>query len=521
METFLRKYGSSVIGFLSGFDRMLFRGTLRNLCTAQLFARYLSFQGVLLKDYGAYVNAVTARVKDASLAVAKAQNRPIQHLPCAGTRKDETARQIARRDGITQGLVCVLTALEPCLSFDVRGNHLTHRLEVVSRQRKCLHFYHYWIDPVLGFMHGRLQTWFPFSIQVWLNGREQLTRALTRAGVAYRSEENCVTWAANLAKAQQLLAQQTTARWEEILTPIAARLNPIHAEIFGDFLTHYYWSLAQSEWATDVLFRERAELQRLYPRFLRHGLATFSSPAVMRFLGRKLTATGAVHGQFTGEIKSDLRHRPEGVRLKHWVNQNSIKIYDKRGKILRVETTINNPYDFKAFRRPEGNRRARQQWLPLRRGIADLPRRAAVSQAANARYLEALAVVDDGEALGELARPLSRAVIWKGERQRGFNLWGDDADLLTAIGRGEYLLNGFRNRDLRQRLYPDPAATPEAARRTSGRITRKLRLLRAHGLIRKIPHTHRYQVTEKGRRVIAALAAARDANVAQLTQLAA
>lgn len=500
---------------------MLFRGTLRNLSTAQLFTLYLSVQGVLLKDFSRHANSITTRVKAESLAAAQELGRPIIHLQSAATRKDETARRIAKRDGITEGLICVLTALEPCYSFDVRGNRHQKRLEVVRRQRKCLHYYHYWIDPVLGFMHGRLQTWFPFSIQVWLNGREQLMRALDRAGVRYRGEENCVTWVEDMAKAREFLRRQTTARWEKLLDPIAARLNPVHEEIFGDFRTEYYWSLNQSEWATDVLFRDRRELQRMYPRFLRHGISTFSSPAVMRFLGRNLTAAGEVHGRFEGEILSDLRKRPEGVRLKHWVDRNSIKVYDKRGKILRVETTINETRDFKVYREPEGKRGAGKEWLRLRRGIADLRRRAEVSQAANDRYLDALAVVDEGEALGELARPLSQRVVWHGERHRGLNFWGEDTELLAAIGRGEYAINGFRNRDLRVTLYPEAAASPEESRRAAGRITRKLRLLRAHGLIRKVSRTHRYHVTDKGRRVIAALAAAKDANVAELMKLAA
>ena len=237
------------------------------------------------------------------------------------------------------------------------------------------------------------------------------------------------------------------------------------------------------------------------------------------FLGHKPPSNGV--GKFAGELHSSLQKRVEGLRLKHFVNGNSIKIYDKHGAVLRVETTINHPEEFKVWRAKENDPAGKNDWRELRRAVADLPRRAQVSHAANERYLSALAVVDDKTPLSQEAQSICQPLRKDGERYRGINPWSEqDARILEAVNRGEFAINGFRNRDLRALLYSARASEQEQKRR-AGAITRKLRLLRAHGLIRKVSGTHRYVVTEKGRRIITALMSARQADVEQLSALAA
>jgi hypothetical protein len=509
------------MGILSGFDRLVFRGSLREICYAEGMRRYLSTAGVLLKEFGAHAEAVTERVKAASLEAAKALGREVRYLPSAQVRKEEVAREIAVRDGIAEGLICVLTSVEPCSSFEIYRNRATKRLEVKPRMRKCLHHYHYWMHPKFGLMHARIQTWFPLTIQVCLNGREWLARSLDRGGVDYRKRENCFVWLADVKKAQQRLDRQLATDWPKVLDRIARQVNPAHAEIFDPWPLAYYWSTHQSEWATDVMFRDTKVLAALYPRLVRHGITTFSSPDVMRFLGRKVPDNGTFHGRFTSQVISDLKVRPEGVRIKHRVNGNSVKMYDKQGTVLRVETTINEPKDFKVYRPAEGGRADDLAWRTMRRGVADLHRRAKVSQAANERYLDALAQVDSEKPLGQLVDGLCRPVKWKGKRVRALHPWGQDVAGLEVISRGEFALNGFRNRDLREHLFASAPSSRDEARRRSGQVTRKLRILRGHGLVKKVPRTHRYVLTEKGQAIVVALSAARNASPRQLTELVA
>jgi hypothetical protein len=517
METFIQQHADKIIGQISGWDRLRFRGTLRMLAHVLGLQRWLCAAGHLLKDFGAYALALSERTRTASLQVAEAAGRPVQYLPDPGVSKEDVAREIQVRDGITEGLICTLTAVEPCGSFRVRGNRATQHLELVSAWRKCLHVYHYYQHPEFGFMHVRLQTWLPFNQFICLNGREWLARQMDKAGIKYRRRDNCFAWISDVEGAQDLLQQQVTFHWDRVLTELALQAHPAWPALAGVWPMRYYWSLEASEWATDIMFQDPRELARLYPRLVRHAMESFHSRDVMRFLGHKVPLEGPAHGNFAGEVVSDLKERSEGLRIKHRVNANSLKMYDKQGSVLRTETTLNDMRDLKSPRIKDG----KVTWQRMRKGVGDMARRAEVSQGCNERYLEALAALETPLPLKALTEDLARPVTRDGRRARGLNLLGaDDARLLELVADGKYLLNGFRNKDLREVWFKSPADSLAEKRRQSGQITRKITLLRLHGVIRKVPGTHRYLVTTKGRRLIGALLAARTADIAKLARAA-
>ena len=225
--------------------------------------------------------------------------------------------------------MCVLTCVEPCRSFEVYRDRDTKHLQLQPRIRKCLFLYHYLVHPVFGFLNARIQTWFPCSIQICLNGREWLAHQMDTIGLSYLRHDNCFPWVEDWLRAQQLMNEQLTVEWPALLDGIAGTLNPIHDEIFQGHPTRYYWSTYQSEWAIDISFRTAAVLRRLYPRLLQHAITTFGSTDVMRFLGRQIPLNGDLPKRFTGEVVSDLHQRQEGVRIKHRINDNSVKLYDK------------------------------------------------------------------------------------------------------------------------------------------------------------------------------------------------
>jgi len=515
MEQFIQEHEQEVIGVMTGFDRLVLRGTLRMLSFSAGMMTFLSHVGVLLKEFGAYAEATTTRLKEASLATARELERPITYLPSSGTRKEDVAREIAAADGVTEGLIAVLTCVEPCQSYEIYRNRQAKRLVLEPRRRKCLHLYHYWVDPLFGFMSARIQTWFPFSIQVCVNGREWLARQMDREGIRYQRSDNCFPWVEDFPRAQTLFKTMLTLSWSSFLNSVAQRVNPCLSDLLGGFSASYYWSVHQSEWATDVVFRSPPTLQRLYPLLTQGAITSFASADVMRFLGgRQLTST------FAGEVVSDYGKRHEGVRVKHQVKANSIKLYDKHPRLLRTETTLNDPADFKVFRPKEGEPDGPRDWRSLRKGIADLHRRAELSQAANDRYLNALTCLNTDLRLRELVEPVCRRVHWKRKPVRGLRPCSEpDRLLLETINRGEYALNGFRNRDLATHLLPTPKNEQER-KRYSARITRQLRLLRAHGLIRKLPHTHRYRISPKGQQLASALSCMRETTLQTINDTA-
>lgn len=525
MQAFLQKHSDKVIGVLSGFDRLLFRGTIRMLSAPQGMRSYLWHRRVLMTDYRQHVLAVSSSLKNAVVGAVEKAGRPVIHLRSSTERKDHMARQIAQRDDIKDGVVCLLTAVEPCSTFDLRPNRASKRLELTRAFRKCLFLYRYELHPKLGFIHARIQSWFPFSVQIWLNGREWLAKQLDEHGIGYLRRENCFTWLEDPARAQRLMDRQLRVSWPKLLDAIVDRLNPIRKTMFGkldEIHLPYYWSTAQSEWATDIIFRSPEALAPLYPRIVRHAITAFGSPDVMRFLGQKVSADGRIHPSFRGQVVTNLKQRPEGICVKHRVNRNGIKVYDKQASVLRIETTIQQPYDFKIFRRKEGDPRSKRKWRPLRHGVADLHRRCQISEAANKRYAAALSTVEHTASLGELINRLCKPTQIGDRRVRALRPWApDDLALLKAVSTGGFVINGFRNRDLVAHLYPKSASDPDETRRRTARTCRLLRLLRAHQLVKKIQGTHRYLLTTHGRRAVSALLAANAASTDALTRMAA
>jgi hypothetical protein len=502
---------------LSGFDRIVFRGSLPRLQRDGGMFLFLEDAGIRLLDYKKYVIATSERLKRASLAEAEKAKRPIRHLVSPKLDKEDLARKLLAEHPTDAGLICVLTAVEPCMSFEYHRSQDRSVRGLRLCPRKCLHIYKYIQHPTFGFMNARIQTWFPFNVQICMNGRNWLGRQLERRRSPFKRVDNCFTWLGNLELAQRLLNEQLETDWPCALTKIARVLNPLHEEIFKPSPSDYYWSAYQTEWATDIMFKDPRALAAIYPGLMRHAMHHFKSEDVMRFLCRKS------HGNFTGEIITSFKGRTEGVRVKHWVRGNSVKMYDKAGSILRVETTVAQTKDFKVLRPRHDTPDGKLEWRPLRKGVADLHRRAEVSQRSNNAYLDALSVVDDTTPCSRLFDAVSRPVVDRGRRVRALRLGDrDDLALLEAVARGEFATSGFRNRDIRNLLNPPSQnASVRETRRLASKTSRLLRLLRAHGIIRKIPKTHRYRLSARGELLTAALFAARTACIKDLLRKAA
>ena len=517
MDKFVARHAGLVTSILVGFDRVVFRGCLQSLLRAGGMFLFLEAAKVRLLDFKKYVVDTSERIKTAALVEAVEGGRPVRYLASSRTSKEELARQLLAEHPLEKpGLICALKTVEPCMTFEYHRSPDPKERGLRLRPSKCLHIYKYYQHPIFGFMHARLETWFPFNVQICLNGREWLAQQLTRRRSRFERADNCFTMLGNPALAQRLMDEQLRTDWPAALTAIARALNPLHDEVFAPSPMDYYWSVYQSEWATDVLFESPAALATLYPPMVRFGIENLKSPDVMRFLGRKL------HGNFKGEATTSYKSRVEGVRVKHWVNGNSVKMYDKAGRILRVETTMGNTADFKVLRPRHDEPDGKLEWKPLRKGVADIHRRAEVSQRSNERYLDALSVIEDTTPCAHIFDSVARPVVCNGRRHRAMRIGNaEDIALLEAVARGEFVTAGFRNRDLLQHLYPGSTkAEKKERRRISAKVSRQLQLLRAHGIIKKINRTYRYQLTKRGRHLTAALQAARSTALNQALQKA-
>lgn len=500
MKSFILKHVDKINGVLECFDRVIIRGHLP-MAAPGYFSTWLYSKCIALnlkkprpgwRNFKEVAPELAEHLKSYAQGMAEGTGRPYKHLPTHDQRMEDNARAMAEVDKIRDGLVCIYSTLETCRTFRVRYGD--GRPTVGPDLRVCLVLYFFFMDREFGLMHVKLQTWFPFTAQVYVNGHEWLACKLKQEGIAFEKVDNAFLQVDNVERAQELVAQFWRRDWPKLLDVFAERVNPL----LEDWLEgqSYYWSIDQAEWSTDVLFKDRSALTTLRPALYEHAALCFGAEQVMTFLGRKYRET------FQGRIQTHWHRREPGAAVKHWMKRNALKMYDKAGRVLRIETVINNPREFFVHRvRHKINGRKEVGWFPMNKGIANLYRYAQVGRSANARYLEALAVVNDvGVGQRELERRCA-PVFYQGRNRRALQpLGAEDQALFQAALRGEHAVRGFHNGELAQQLFGAKPNDPVERRRVCGRVSRRISLLRAHGLIAKFPRSRRYRVTESGQR---------------------
>lgn len=502
-HAFLGKHQDKIVGVLSCFDRLIFRGHL-SLSYPRGLEGFLHKQDVLFKDFKHYAPRIAERVKEHVKQLVEKAGAPFRHLPRKERMEEEARRRVAEH-GIRAGIVCGFSQLETCRTY--RLAYGEGRPHLKKDYRRCTVLYVFVMHPVLGLIHVKLETWFPLTMQVYVNGHDFVAKKLDALGIGYVFEDNVFLAIEDFRAAQACADRLPKQKWLSLLGVLARQFNPLLTkELAGQV---YYWVTDQSEYATDVVFRDAKVLAAFYPRLVEHARACLSAEDVLRFLGRKLLGT------FRGEVRTHVGkvpyHTPdgkrfEGVRVKHAMKSNLLKMYNKSACILRLETVINDPTEFRVRRWQKQKRGGRcLTWQPLRKGVAWLWRYAEVSRLANARYLEALAVVDDDGLVRAQLDRLTRPAQLDGKSKRALQpLSPADQALFQAVLRGEHRLCGFANRDLARQLYRNASKDPAERRRRCGRVSRLIQMLRAHRLVAKISHTRRYRVTPRGEKFLAA-----------------
>ena len=507
MMEFVAKHAEKIDGVLSCFDRMLFRGYLPIMSGAAMYD-FLNQKQIPLSRLKAFLTEHAAKVKNHATAMAEKYQRPYIYLTASGSRKEERAREIAKQDAITEGLVCIFAQVEPCRTFSFRYGKEQPYVNVAKR--KCLHIDCYFMDPQFGLIHVMIQTWFPLRMQVFVNGHNWVANKLEDNGIGFTQCNNVFVRVEDIERAQRFADRLASVDWPAILSGYAKQVNPLMGSLLGPM--EYYWVTAQCEYATDVMLRTPSDLNELYPKLLSHSMQYFGAKEVMSFLGKKLV------GQFRGEVVSDMtdrcKRRLPGIRIKHRAKMNWIKMYDKAGSVLRVETVINEPEAFRVRRKVKRRGRQVTEWVPMRKGVANLFRYRDVSLASNSRYLNALAVVDDPtpaiKGLNALTQPKRTR---SGQSVKAFNpLSDEDQQIFKALLSGAHTIGGFRNRDIREELLESGQlkSCRGDTRKQSAKVSRLFKRFHVRGLIAKIPHARRWRLSKKGFALLSASVALRE-----------
>ena len=489
MASLIERHANQIDGVLCCFDRVVIQGTLPSICHPKAMATELDRRGIRLFDYTQFAQPFRDAIRAHAERVAAEEDVEVEYIRRFKTfRKEDRIREILSERGGHPGLVHIFSAMEPCSSYEPWHDKTTGNTFLRRTSGKCLHYYFYFIDPVLGLCFLSVPTWCPFRALFYFNGHNWLASKLRSAGIAYELQDNAFASIDDWQKAQQLSDGLLVRQLHTRLDAAVARYVP-DLESLG----RYHWSIMQAEYATDIVFRSAEDLAPLYDHLLRTAILAVKVEDVATFLGRSPDRIGdrEAGGDFS------VRHhglRIEGRRIRHYLGPASIKMYDKHGFILRVETTTNDVTFFRHHRMVEQRDGQRVMKLaPLRKAIYSLsPDLASISRAANNRYIDFLSTIDDPTPGLKVLSKISDSVQEREHRYRGFNLFDDDDQtLFEVLCRGEFFIHGFRNRLLRQHLKQF----------RSSQISRLLKRLRLHGIIKKIGRTYKYYLTQLGRHV--------------------
>ena len=496
----IKQNEEKINGILETFDRMIINGYLLNLCNYKQFLYYLIQNKVLLKDFSDFALKQTNSLCDNIDNYIKENNVELKYLSSGKINKDELARAEFEKSNNKVGLISAFSVVELCNTITVQPNHETQLLEVSSRATKCKHYYFYYNDEEFGWMFLKIQTWFPFNVQIYINGRESLSKILDKNNIKYEMYNNSFSYIEDFEKAQKLADGILEKKISDSFDGLIKKINNLLPDIEKIFSHSYYWCIDQCEFATDINFKSRSDLSSFYKTLVETTYFTFSSEDIYSFFGRNVSRIQSLK---KGEIVSDLRRRYQGYRIKFKINNNQIKMYDK-GNNLRIEVTINNPRDFKILKEKEKIIDHKEveivkEWIPMGKSIANLYRYVEISKSITKRYIEALPEIDLEKVCLEDVEKISTSIDKNGRRYSAFNVLSKETLLLfQVISSGEYLIGGFSNKNIRKKYFPKESEN----KRNINKITRLLAKLKAHGVIKKVARKNKYYLTEYGRKVI-------------------
>jgi hypothetical protein len=487
MELIIDRHKEKISGIISCYDRIIITGTIPVICYSQGMTSYLYSKKIRIFDYPRFAEPYRERLRENAEKLAKDNGLAIEYVKNSKARKEDIVKKGIEKNGKKEGLVYILSAMETCPTYQPWHNKQTGKTYLKGDSSKCLHYYFYFNDEVLGYGYIRVPTWCPFRLQIYFNGHSLLANALRNENIKYNLVDNAFDYISDYKKAQEI-ADMMDIR---MLHMKLDRLAEIYCPVYKDFGQVYHWSVMQAEYATDIIFKSKEVLQPIYEELVKVAIHSVKPDNIATFLGQKL------HGKYEGELGNNYNVRIEGSKIKHTMGVVSIKIYDKFGRILRIEITVNNISFFKHYRSVEHKDGTTSQKLaPLKKNIYSLSILREHLMAANRRYLEFISAIEDHNVGKFNLKKLTKPVFEKDRTYKGFNVFDEkDLEVLNTILRGEFNINGFRSKHIKKFLTD----------KSSSQITRIIKRLNLHGLIKKIGRTYKYYVTEFGKIVLISL----------------
>jgi hypothetical protein len=479
------RYSDCISGTISCFDRLIFQGTLNPVGHPQGMTSYLYYKKIRIFDYPKWSQQFTQQIREHIQGLAHAHNIPIEFVRKSSLRKEDIVAKKLHDKKSQTGLVCILSAMEACPTFQPWHDKKSGKTFLRHDSAKCLHYYLYFNDETFGLCYIRVPTWLPFRLQVYSNGHNWLASNMRDAGIQFTQADNLFTAISDFDAAQSLGDSFSPEQLHVFLDRYAKLCCPF----FQQFNATYHWSIMQAEYATDIVFASDEKLKPLYEHISRSAVIAVKAENIATFLGRKLDP------RYQDDVGNHFNTRIEGTRIRHSMGPASIKAYDKFKRALRIETATNDVSFFKHYRDvQQADGTIVNKIATMRKSIYSLQDLSAIMRAANMRYLEFLSALDDPTDGAPKLEKLSSTITENNHPYKGFNFFDvNDLTLLRIIARGEYAIIGFKNSNIRHHLSIN----------STTKVSRIIKRLRVHGLIKKVSRSYKYYLTALGKKVVA------------------
>lgn len=484
MELLTQRYSEKISGVISCYDRVVITGTLPVLSNAHHLTGYMYQNNIRIFDYAKFAEPHRDAIKNNAEKIAVETGLKIEFIRKGNVRKEAIIEGILKKRGRHPGLVHIISVMEGCTSYKPWHDKSTHKTFLKYDMGKCLTYYFYFIDELLGLCYVRVPTWLPFKLQIFFNGHAWLSNELAKKNVGHQMMDNAFTTIDNWSKAQTISDNLSIEKLHKKLNVFAEKYCPVH-KIFKQ---QYHWSIMQCEYSTDIVFKKQEDLKPLYEQLIAKAIHSVKPENIITFFGKKM------HGKYEGEIGNNYHVRIEGSRIKHSMGSASIKMYDKFAHILRIETTVNDVTFFKHYREVihrDGS--STQKEASMKKNIYSLKPLREIVSASNNRYLEFISAIDDNTIGHKNLEKVTETKRVENRNYKGLNFFSKaDKKIVFALTRGEYNIYGFRSKDLAKRLVDY----------SGGRLSRLLKRLRVHGLIKKIGNSYKYYLTDFGKKIL-------------------
>ena len=466
---------------------MIIQGYVPTWSHADGMTGYLNANGIRIFDYQKFCEPLTRKVRSIAEEIARESGVEIEFIrKLKAFRKDDRIQEIIKSKQINTGLVHIFSAMESCTTYKPWHDKTSGRTFLKFDTSKCLHYYFYFIDEELGLCYLRVPTWPPFRLQFYMNGHNWLAYKMQKKGISYETLDNSFVQISDWEMAQKLSERINPEDLHRILDAFAKRYCPV----IDEMKMAYTWSVQQIECSTDIVFHNREVLQPIYSEIIKTAVFSVNPDNIATFLGKRITYN------CVKEIGTNYNQRILGTRIKHHMGDVSIKMYDKFGTVLRIESTCNNIGEFRVLREvSHRDGTVTTDKAPLKKSIYSLYRLFTIMKAANYRYLEFISSFDDHSGGNGKLEEVTHPVKENGRSYKGLNFFDHkDLQVLEVLGRGEFSAFGMQNKDIRKHLKDMSSAA----------MSRVFKRLSLHNLIERKRGTFKYFLTDLGKSVIVA-----------------